>query len=96
MVDKISGAISAYQKIDSLTPKNTGGDGEFSGLVGHALESAISTVHKGEILSTSSLVDQASLEDLATAVTNAELTLKTVVAVRDRIISAYQDIKMPI
>ena len=32
------------------------------------------------------------LTDLVTAVANAELTLNTVVAVRDRVISAYQSI----
>jgi flagellar hook-basal body complex protein FliE len=34
---------------------------------------------------------------VVTAVTNAELTLETVVAVRDRVVQAYQDIlRMPI
>jgi flagellar hook-basal body complex protein FliE len=35
--------------------------------------------------------------DVVTAVTNAEVALDTVVAVRDRVISAYQEImRMPI
>jgi len=34
---------------------------------------------------------------VVTAVTNAEVTLQTVVAVRDKVISAYQDIlRMPV
>jgi flagellar hook-basal body complex protein FliE len=37
------------------------------------------------------------LTDIVEAVTAAELTLQTVVAVRDRLVSAYQDImRMPI
>jgi flagellar hook-basal body complex protein FliE len=38
-----------------------------------------------------------SLVDVVTAVAEAETTLQTVVAVRDKVIAAYQDImKMPI
>ncbi|NBX04163.1 MAG: flagellar hook-basal body complex protein FliE, partial [Alphaproteobacteria bacterium] len=37
------------------------------------------------------------LTDLVTAVSSAELTLNTVVAVRDKVINAYQEIiRMPI
>jgi flagellar hook-basal body complex protein FliE len=42
--------------------------------------------------STKSIANEAELHDLITSVSNAELTLNTVVAVRDRMISAYQDI----
>jgi flagellar hook-basal body complex protein FliE len=35
--------------------------------------------------------------DVVTAVSNAEMTLQTVVAVRDRVLNAYQEImRMPI
>jgi flagellar hook-basal body complex protein FliE len=40
---------------------------------------------------------QGDVVQVVNAVTAAELTLETVVAIRDRVISAYQDImKMPI
>ena len=40
---------------------------------------------------------KADLTDVVTAVSEAETALNTVVAIRDRVISAYQDIiKMPI
>ena len=49
------------------------------------------------MISAKAIAEKADLTDLVTSVTNAELTLQTVVAVRDRMISAYQDIiKMPI
>ena len=41
--------------------------------------------------------NKTELVDVVSAITNAELTLQTVVAVRDKVIAAYQDImKMPI
>ncbi len=40
---------------------------------------------------------EADLKDVVTAVANAENTLETVVAVRDKVLSAYQEIlRMPI
>ena len=74
-----------------------GDGGAFSNLLGDALSSSISTIKNSESVIQTSLVDNVSLEELAMAVSSAETSLKTVVAVRDRIISAYQDIiKMPI
>lgn len=70
---------------------------EFQELVGEALNRAVGAGYKSEAINHEAIADQAELHELVTAVANAELTLNTVVAVRDRIISAYQDIiKMPI
>lgn len=69
----------------------------FSNLVSESIGNAVTTVKSGETTAIKGLLSEANLADLATAVTDAELALKTVVSVRDRIISAYQDIiKMPI
>ena len=69
----------------------------FPDLLGHSLQSARDVGYKGEAQSTRSVANESELHDLINAVSNAELTLNTVVAVRDRVISAYQDIiKMPI
>jgi len=69
----------------------------FQDLVGTAMQTGRDISYKGEAASTKSIVNEADLHDLITAVANAELTLNTVVAVRDRVISAYQDIiRMPI
>ncbi len=46
---------------------------------------------------TKSLNKSTDVVDVVTAVTNAEVTLETAIAVRDRIIQAYQSIiRMPI
>ena len=69
----------------------------FSSLLSESVQSATTTLKAGETAVVKGLLNESSLADLATAVTDAELTLRTVVTVRDRIISAYQDIiKMPI
>jgi flagellar hook-basal body complex protein FliE len=70
----------------------------FSDMVSHALSGMTDSLQNAENLSLqSALGAKANLTDLVTAVSNAELTLNTIVTLRDRAISAYEDIlKMPI
>ncbi|MND08593.1 flagellar hook-basal body protein FliE [compost metagenome] len=58
---------------------------------------SIDANRKAEALTEKAVVGQAELMDVVTAVSNAEMTLQTVVAVRDRVLNAYQEImRMPI
>lgn len=69
----------------------------FSDLVTDALNTSRGSAYKSEEVSTRAIANEADLHELVTSVANAELTLNTVVAVRDRMVSAYQEIvKMPI
>lgn len=69
----------------------------FTELLSGSLEQARDAGYGSEKVSTKAVANQAELHDLVSAVSNAELTLNTVVAIRDRVIGAYQDIiKMPI
>jgi flagellar hook-basal body complex protein FliE len=69
----------------------------FIDLVGEALQGAATSGYKSETMATKALVGKADLTDVVTAVSEAETALNAVVAVRDRVISAYQEIiKMPI
>jgi flagellar hook-basal body complex protein FliE len=73
------------------------GKPSFPDLLEQSINTSIDTTYKGEEVSLKSLVGKADLHEMVTAVTHAELTLQTVVSVRDRVINAYQDIlKMPI
>ncbi|HEY8195204.1 MAG TPA: flagellar hook-basal body complex protein FliE [Hyphomicrobium sp.] len=53
---------------------------------------AISTIKAGETTATAGMKGQASLQQVVQAVMQAEQTLQTVVAVRDKVVSAYQEI----
>ncbi len=70
---------------------------DFGDMVVDVVSDSTKTIARAEQVGAAALVDNASMEELVEAVNNAEITLKTVVAVRDRVINAYQDIiKMPI
>jgi flagellar hook-basal body complex protein FliE len=106
----ISGAANAYSNAAKIAerilretsanpaPSLSGvGEPSFSELIGGALKGAASAGYKSEAISTKALAGKADVADVVTAVANAELALNTVVAVRDKMISAYQDIiRMPV
>ena|SRR5579885_2252921 len=71
--------------------------GSFSDALASAVKDAMGTMHAGEVAASQGAAGKGDVVQVVNAVTAAELTLETVVAVRDRVISAYQDImKMPI
>lgn len=68
----------------------------FGDALKEAVETSINTMHKGEDMTAKGVVGKADLADVVSAVTNAEMTLQAVVNVRDKVISAYQEIlRMP-
>ncbi len=106
MVD-FNAAISAYkQAAGSVTSAvsgnkasavSAGDDNNFASMVTDSLQQAVSTGRQAEELSLKQISGDADLKDVVTAVANAEHTLETVVAVRDKVLSAYQEIlRMPI
>ena len=59
--------------------------------------SALEAGHESDRISALAIDGKASVTEVVTAVSNAELTLQTVVSVRDRVVEAYQQIlRMPI
>jgi flagellar hook-basal body complex protein FliE len=100
MLSKINHAVAAYTEAAKTLEKARGGPekgDDFASLVSGALERAVGTVAKSEAVSMQVLSNQADLNEVVTAVTDAEVALQAVIAVRDRVIQAYNDIiKMPI
>lgn len=74
------------------------GDGlTFKDMLDQSMESAGKTAAAGEVATMQALTKETDLVNVVTAVTSAELAVETVVAIRDRVVQAYNDIiKMPI
>ncbi len=76
--------------------KETGGE-EFSDLLKAAVREAADIGYKSEQMSLKAAAGQADVNEVITAVAEAEVTLQAVTVVRDKVIQAYQEIiKMPI
>jgi flagellar hook-basal body complex protein FliE len=71
--------------------------GSFTNFLSDALKDSVSTIKQGEQAATQQAAGKANIVDVVNAVNNAEITLDTVVAVRDKVVAAYQSImNMPI
>ena len=69
----------------------------FSEVLQQLGKEAVNTTKEAEKASLQAVEGKADLNQVVNAVTAAELTVQTVTAVRDRVISAYQEIlRMPI
>jgi len=65
---------------------------DFASVLEKTARDSVSTLRKGEVESAAGIAGKADIREVVQAVTNAELTLQTVVNVRDKVISAYNDI----
>lgn len=104
MANDISKALSAYQaavsrqvipsaeKVQPETPA-----GSFASMVKSAVLQAEEDNKQAELMSMKAIKGTADMQEVVMAVSNAEVALQTVVAVRDKVVSAYQEImQMPI
>eukprot|EP01026_Neomeris_dumetosa_P043127 TRINITY_DN3603_c0_g1_i8.p1 TRINITY_DN3603_c0_g1~~TRINITY_DN3603_c0_g1_i8.p1 ORF type:complete len:501 (-),score=72.65 TRINITY_DN3603_c0_g1_i8:661-2163(-) len=103
MVDTTYGkALAAYTDAASQAglgggPGSAGGtppsDSTFANLVEEAGREAVDTMKYGEKMSIEAIRgDSQNLSEVVAAVNNAEVTLQTVVAIRDRVVEAYREI----
>ena len=89
-------ALAAYREAASLAPPAAQASG-FGGLFQRALQQGVEIGRSAEAASTSAMLGQGGVTEAVLAISKAELTLQTAVAVRDRVVSAYQDVmRMPI
>ena len=69
----------------------------FGDIMKDVMGAVVDSGKKAESKAMAGVTSGAEVTDVVAAITQAELTLETVVAVRDKVIAAYQDImKMPI
>ena len=69
----------------------------FAEILADTGKNSLNLGRSAEGLSAASLNGSAELADVVTAVTNAEVTLQTVLSIRDRVVSSLQEImRMPI
>lgn len=102
MVINTTDAINAFKRAQNLngsgipapdTPKS----GTFADMVGSATKQMVKSSREAEKVTVDAVAGKADLTDVVMALNNAQTTLQTVVAVRDRVLTAYQEIlRMPI
>jgi flagellar hook-basal body complex protein FliE len=101
MVAPLAG-VAAYQATAKLggaaaSGAAQGAGSSFGDFLTGAMKDAIGTMKQGEQAAAQQAAGKGDMVSVVNAVNQAELTLDTVVAVRDKVIQAYQSImQMPI
>lgn len=94
----VSGITNATSNALNQLLKSTGADTDenigpsFGDVLKQSMQSAINAQQKSEEVSASALAGKADATDLLQAVNDAEIALKTVLAVRDKVVQAYEQI----
>ena len=90
-----SAAAGAYARVDGGGQGTSSGG--FGGALQRALEGVVETGHQADAQAMTAIAGGGNLTEVVTAVSRAELALQSTVAIRDRVVQAYQDImRMPI
>jgi flagellar hook-basal body complex protein FliE len=84
-------ALDAYQRTSS-GDDGSGDGGSFTSVMKRALSEVVNTGQDAEDKSMQAIAGQGNLTDVVTAISKAELALQTTVAIRDKMVSAYQTI----
>lgn len=86
-------AYGAAIKQSETLGKGDGAAGtDFGAMLRGAMEDTVKSTQNAETLMTQQASGKAELIDAVTAVANAETSLQSVIAIRDQVISAYQQI----
>lgn len=91
------GAYAATAKTalgnDAAAAANKTSDGpSFGEVLKASVTSAVEAQHKSEEVSAKAIVGQADMTEVLQAVNDAELALNSVLAVRDRVVQAYESV----
>jgi flagellar hook-basal body complex protein FliE len=92
-------AAQAYAQVaaGNVSGNSSTGSESFGAALSDALGSAVQTGQQADAAAAQGLNGQGDLTQIVTSVTQAQLALQTTVALRDRMVQAYQSImNMPI
>ncbi len=102
MAVNFSDAVNAYKQVAEkakigLDEQGDSHGDDFAATLRGVANETISTMQQGENKTLLAAAGKADVTDVVTAMAEAEVTLQTVVAVRDKVVQAYQEIlRMPI
>ena len=103
VINDVSSALNAYQqalgRLSGMTPakssvaaEETKSSSDFGQVLSSVMDEAVGTVKNAEKMSMQGIAGKADVQDVVLAISTAEQTLDTVVALRDSAIKAYREI----
>ena len=101
MISNVSNALSAYQHaLSRMGTQNSAIEAQemsnstasFGSMVKDVVENTVNLNKQAEQVTISGINGKADIQDVVQAISNAQMALETVVAVRDTAVKAYQSI----
>jgi len=99
MVMNVGNVLSAYKNAESkgMSLENTSmevknKDNNFSDVLEGFVSDSIESIKKGEEMAAKGAVGKADMQNVILAVSEAEVMMHAMVAIRDKVITAYQEI----
>lgn len=87
----ISSVVPLSQVTEAYIGTKMGG-ADFGNMVSDAASSALQTLRQAEQTTANGVAGNTDVQSVVQALSNAEVTMQAVVAVRDKIVGAYNDI----
>ena len=92
-----SGAAQAYARVAQGGAGQGGNEDGFGAVLDRALDGVLQAGHQADAQAVAAINGGGNFTEVATAVSHAELALQSAVAIRDKVVQAYQDVmRMPI
>ena len=97
MVVNVGEVLKSYRNTLKALDEGAGGtaptgSSQFGDILGNMLGNTVDNLHQSEKVSMAAVQGKASINEVITAVSSAEVALQTVVTIRDRVIAAYQEL----
>ncbi|WP_026379056.1 flagellar hook-basal body complex protein FliE [Afifella pfennigii] len=96
-VTSISGLVSPTSTVGAIREPSASAvgqaaAGDFGSVLANLSSDAVSTLKAGEATAISGIQGQASVQEVVQTIMAAEQTLQAAIAIRDKVVSAYQEI----
>jgi len=94
MISPISsiGSIGAENRVAGAAGVGAAADADFGQVLADVAASTVNTLRAGEAAAISGISGNAPVQSVVQAVMSAEQALQTAIAVRDKLVSAYQEV----
>lgn len=98
-------AMAAYGNVAKLVGQGVGGSaapaatggGDFAKMLAESVQGVVESGKQSDQLSMDMVNGKASMVDMVTAISQTEMAVESMVSIRDRVITAYEEImRMPI
>ncbi|MAS88042.1 MAG: flagellar hook-basal body complex protein FliE [Micavibrio sp.] len=92
MAKNLESIPAVKNPVEDMAVEKTAQGASFADLMKEGINQTIAAQRKSEEMSAKAVTGDADLTEVVSAITKAELALDTVLAVRDRLVSSFQEI----